>query len=75
MFHGGRSGGSSVCSLRLGGNGGACYGGGGTRLVVDVEASDSFGKLLGLMPQALCGGGRLLDQGGILLRHLVELPD
>ncbi len=37
--------------------------------------SDHFGQRLGLLPQRMAGGGRLLDHGGVLLRHLVELVD
>ncbi|MNL66379.1 hypothetical protein D3C87_1908340 [compost metagenome] len=42
---------------------------------VDLEHRHHLRQLIGLLPQALCGGGTLFDQCGILLCHLVQVAD
>src|SRR6185295_12152743 len=37
---------------------------------VELEAGDGGGELVGLFAQALGGGGGLLDERSVLLRHL-----
>src|SRR5213592_372469 len=41
----------------------------------ETEHLHHFGQAVRLLSEALGGGRRLLDQRGVLLRHLVELAD